>query len=152
MKNRILVAVLSLGALSAAGCIGFDRESAITEPSAAGNGTLLGNWSSSNLIPAPSSCTDFKWNVSEQTSTSARGSFTASCANDLKVVGTAQGAFTTSGTIAWTGQANATAPGLTSCNVTLSGTAELMVDSIRIPYAGDTCLGKVSGVETLRKR
>jgi hypothetical protein len=35
--------------------------------------------------------------------------------------------------------------------VTLTGTAELGVDSIRIPYAGDTCLGKVSGVETLRR-
>jgi hypothetical protein len=35
--------------------------------------------------------------------------------------------------------------------VTLSGTAELGVDSIRIPYSGDTCLWKVSGVETLRR-
>ena len=66
--------------------------------------------------------------------------------------GTAQGAFNSNATIAWSGTANATAPGLTSCNVTLSGTAELLVDSIRIPYAGDTCLGKVSGVETLKKR
>ena len=151
MKNRILVAALSLAAISV-GCIGFERDSSLTGPTAAGNGALLGNWSSSNLIPAPSSCTDFKWNVTEQTAASAKGSFSATCANDLKVTGTAQGAFTTAGTIAWSGQANATAPGLTSCAVTLNGTAELMVDSIRIPYAGDTCLGKVSGVETLRKR
>lgn len=151
MKNRILAAVLSLGALSAAGCIGFERESSLTGPSAAGNSALLGNWSSSNLIPAPSSCSDFKWNVREQTPSSAKGAFSATCANDLKVVGTAQGVFTSSGTITWSGQANATAPGLTSCAVTLTGTAELLVDSIRIPYSGDTCLGKVSGVETLRK-
>jgi hypothetical protein len=150
MKNRLLIAVLS-SALVAGGCIGFEHESTPTGPSAAGNGTLLGNWSSSNIIPSPSSCTDFKWNVSEQTQTSAKGSFSATCAGDLKVSGTAQGAFTTSGTIAWSGQANATAPGLTSCNVSLSGTAELQVDSIRIPYAGDTCLGKVSGVEILRR-
>lgn len=151
MKNRILAAALSVAAISA-GCIGFERNSSLTEPTAAGNGTLLGSWSSSNLIPAPSSCTDFKWNVTEQTAATAKGSFSASCANDLKVTGTAQGEFTTAGTIAWSGQANATAPGLTSCAVTLSGTAELMVDSIRIPYSGDTCLGKVSGVETLSKR
>mgnify|MGYP006145594137 CR=1 FL=1 len=56
------------------------------------------------------------------------------------------------GKVAWKGQANATGPGLTSCNVTLSGTAELLVDSIRIPYTGDTCLGKVSGVEILKRR
>jgi len=34
----------------------------------------------------------------------------------------------------------------------LSGTAELGVDSIRIPYSGTTCLGTVSGVEILNKR
>ena len=150
MKNRLLMAVLS-SALVASGCIGFEHESTPTSPSAAGNGSLLGNWSSSNLIPSPSSCTDFKWNVSEQTQTSAKGSFSATCAGDLKLTGTAQGEFTTSGTIAWSGQANATAPGLTSCNVVLSGTAELQVDSIRIPYSGDTCLGKVSGVEILKR-
>jgi hypothetical protein len=151
MKNRILMAALSLSAIAATGCIGFEHESTPTGPTAAGSGSLIGNWSSSNLIPAPSSCTDFKWNVTEQTPVSAKGSFSASCAGDLKVAGTAQGEFTTSGMITWSGQANATAPGLTSCAVTLTGTAELGVDSIRIPYAGDTCLGKVSGVETLRR-
>ena len=151
MKNRTLLAVLSVCAIVATGCVGLERENPATEPSAAGNGTLLGNWSSSNLIPSPASCTDFKWNVSEQTPISAKGAFSASCAGDLKVSGTAQGQFTTSGTITWSGQANATGPGLTSCAVTLTGTAELGIDSIRIPYSGDTCLGKVSGVETLRK-
>lgn len=152
MKNRILAALLSASALVAAGCIGFERKSTLTEPTAAGNGALLGNWSSGNIIPSPDSCTDFKWNVTEQTATSAKGTFSASCAGDLKLSGTAQGAFTTSATIAWSGTANATAPGLTSCAVSLSGTAELQVDSIRIPYTGDTCLGKVSGVEVLRRR
>jgi hypothetical protein len=151
MKNRILVAVLSLAIISTAGCVGFERKTSPTGATAAGNNALIGTWSSSNLVPAPSSCTDFKWNVSEQTATSAKGAFSASCAGDLKIAGTAQGAFTTDGKIAWSGQANATAPGLTSCAVALSGTAELLVDSIRIPYSGTTCLGAVSGVETLRR-
>lgn len=144
------MAVLS-SAFIAGGCIGFERESSPTAPTVAGNSSLMGSWTSSNLIPAPSSCSDFKWNVSEQTPISAKGAFSATCAGDLKVNGTAEGHFTTSGTINWSGQANATAPGLTSCAVTLAGTAELGVSSIRIPYAGDTCLGKVSGVETLRR-
>ncbi len=151
MTNRILLAVLAVSAIALTGCVGLERENPATGPSAAGSGTLLGTWSSANLVPSPSSCTDFKWNVSEQTALSAKGAFSATCAGDLKLSGTAQGQFTTSGTIAWSGQANATAPGLTSCNVSLSGTAELGIDSIRIPYSGDTCLGKVSGVETLRK-
>jgi hypothetical protein len=157
MKNRILVAVLSLAAFSATGCIGFERESSLTGPSAAGGSSaLMGSWSSnltaSNLIPAPSSCTDFKWNASEQTGTSARGAFSASCAGGLQLSGTAQGAFTTSGHVNWTATANAATPGRTSCPVTLTGTAELRVDSISIPYEGDTCLGRVKGVETLRRR
>ena len=152
MKNRILAVLLSAATFAAPGCIGFEHKSASTEPGAAGNGALLGSWSSGNIIPSPDSCTDFKWNVTEQTATSAKGNFSASCAGDLKLTGTAQGAFTTSATIAWSGTANATAPGLTSCAVSLSGTAELQVDSIRIPYTGDTCLGKVSGVEVLRRR
>jgi hypothetical protein len=150
MKNRILLAVLS-SALVASGCIGFEHKSTPTAPTAAGNSSLLGNWSSSNIIPSPSACTDFQWNVSEQTPISAKGSFSATCPGELKVKGTAQGQFTTSGSVAWSGQANATAPGLTSCNVVLTGTAELQVDSIRIPYSGDTCLGKVSGVEVLKR-
>jgi hypothetical protein len=55
-------------------------------------------------------------------------------------------------TITWNAQGNATAPGLTSCAITLAGTAELLTDSIRVPYSGDTCLGKVSGVETLKRK
>jgi len=144
--------VLSVAAFSAGGCVGFERTSSLAGPTAAGNSSLMGSWTSSNLIPAPSSCSDFKWNVTEQTGTSAKGSFSASCANDLKVVGTAEGAFNGAATINWSGKANATAPGLTACEVTLSGTAELLVDSIRIPYSGNTCLGQVSGVETLKKR
>jgi hypothetical protein len=151
MRNRILAAVLSASTLVTAGCIGFERESSLTQPEAAGSGALMGTWTSANLIPAPSSCTNFVWTVSEQTSTRARGSFSARCAGDLTVSGTAEGSFTGPASIGWSGTANATGPGLTSCTVRLTGTAELLVDSIRIPYSGDTCLGKVSGVETLRR-
>ena len=55
-------------------------------------------------------------------------------------------------TITWNAEGNASAPGLTSCAISLTGTAELQTDSIRVPYSGDTCLGKVSGVETLKRR
>lgn len=150
MKNQLLTVVLA-STLAAGGCIDFEHKSTPTGPSAAGNGTLLGNWTSSNIVPSPADCSDFKWNVTEQSELSAKGSFSATCKGDLKVAGTAQGQFTTSGTIAWSGQANATAPGITSCDIKISGTAELQVDSIRIPYSGDTCLGKVSGVEILRR-
>ena len=111
----------------------------------------MGNWTSSNLIPTPSTCADFKWNVTEQTATSARGTFSATCANDLKLTGSAQGTLSGS-TIDWSAEGVANAAGISGCNITLKGTAEIGVTTIRVPYAGDTCLGKVSGVETLSRR
>jgi hypothetical protein len=150
MKKCFLV-VLTLAAAVTAGCAGFEHKSSLTQPSAAGNNSLLGNWTSSTLIPTPSTCTDFKWNVSEQTSSSMKGAFSASCPGDLKFTGTAEGNLTSPTEIRWTAAGNATGPGLTSCSITLSGTATLSTDSIIVPYAGDTCLGKVSGIETLKK-
>ena len=151
MRNRILVIVLSLASAAASACAGFEHKSSLTEPTAAGNNSLLGSWTSSQLIPTPSTCTDFKWTVSEQTGNSAKGSFSASCPGDLKFTGTAQGVMTSPTAITWSADANATAPGLTSCALKLTGSATIGVDSIIIPYSGDTCLGKVSGIETLKK-
>ena len=149
MKNVPLLLILSVAA-AAAGCIGYESKSSVTGPTATGISALLGNWSSSNLIPSPNACTDFKWNVTEQTGNSARGSFSATCANDLKLTGTAQGTLSGS-TIDWSAQGVANAPGISGCNITLKGTAEIGITTIRVPYEGDTCLGKVNGVETLRR-
>lgn len=149
MKNYIGGSALAL-AVAAAGCAGFEHTS--TSPTAAGVNALMGNWiSASSVIPAVSTCSDFKWNATEQTATTAKGSFSATCAGDLKVAGTAQGTLSGS-VIAWSATGAATSPGLPSCAVTLTGTAELGAESIRVPYSGDTCLGKVSGVEILKKK
>jgi hypothetical protein len=150
MNMRILV-TLSVIALASAGCSSLEHKSSLTDPSVAGNNSLLGNWTSSTLIPTPSTCTDFKWNVSEQTSSSMKGSFSASCPGDLKFTGVAQGSLTTPVAIKWDADGNATGPGLTSCHIVLSGTATLSTDSIIVPYEGTTCLGAVKGIETLKK-
>jgi hypothetical protein len=150
--NRLLTIIFSITAAAATtACIGFERESSPTGPTAGSGNTLLGNWSAANLVPAPNTCTDFVWNVSEQTAVSAKGSFSATCAGDLKVTGTAEGAFTTSGSIAWSAQGVANAPGLTSCAIAMTGTAELTTSSIRIPYNGTTCLGTVQGTQVLTR-
>lgn len=150
MKNRFLLVICAVAAV-AAGCTGFDRKSSITEPSIAGNNSLVGSWTSATIVPTPSTCTDFKWNVTEQTPVAAKGSFTATCPGDLKFTGTAQGKLTTASAIDWSATGNASAPGLTSCVITMSGTASIGTDSIIVPYAGKTCLGDVKGIETLRK-
>jgi hypothetical protein len=151
MRQILSLCVCTAVALASGGCLGFERKSTVTGPTSTGMGALMGSWTSASIVPNPASCTDFKWNVTEQTSTSAKGAFSATCANDLKLSGTAQG--TLSGSIVnWSAEGSATAAGLVSCRFTLTGTAELGVDSIRVPYSGDTCLGRISGVEVLRKQ
>lgn len=153
MKKHILAFICAISAAAAAsGCINFDHTSTFTGPTSttAGANGLLGMWTSASVVPSPSSCTNFQWHVTEQTSNSGKGTFSATCAGGLNVSGMAQG--TLSGTtVNWTGTGNATAADLPSCPVSLSGTAELGTDSIRIPYTGTTCLGPVSGVEILKK-
>ncbi len=139
-------------AIAAAGCVDYERRSG-TGPSASGINALSGHWSSSNIIPSPQSCSNFQWTASQQTPTSARGSFSARCAGDLQVSGVAEGSFApnTTSVINWSASGTATGPGITNCEITLQGTAELGVDSIRIPYSGRTCLGFVSGVQMLTR-
>src|SRR6187455_859192 len=125
--KKTLLAMVSCAAL-AAGCTGLEHKSSLTEPSVAGNNSLLGNWTSSTLIPTPSTCTDFKWNVSEQTASSMKGTFSASCPGDLKFTGNAEGTLSSPTDIKWSAVANASAPGLPSCSLNLSGTATLSTD------------------------
>lgn len=150
MKNYIFASALALS-VAAAGCASFEHTSTTTGPSATGVAALMGTWASaSSAVPSASTCSDFKWNATEQTATMAKGSFTATCAGDLKVAGTAQAVLNGS-VIAWSAEGDATTAGI-ACRITLTGTAEVGANSIRVPYSGDTCLGKVSGVEILNKK
>ena len=148
MRNVSLALCLVASTVLSA-CVGYERTSTLG-PSATGVAALLGNWTSSNLVPAANACTDFKWNVTQQTGNTASGTFSATCTGDLKIAGTANGTLSGS-TVTWNAVASAAVPGLASCAITLTGTAEVGIDSIRVPYTGDTCLGKVSGVEVLKK-
>lgn len=154
MRNTLIAAclVVSLGVSSglSSGCLEYDRTSTLA-PSSSGVAALLGNWTSSSAAPSANTCSDFRWDVTQQTGNSASGTFSATCVGDLKVSGTAKGTLSGSA-VTWDAQATASVPGLPSCAISLTGTAELGVDSIRVPYSGDTCLGKVSGVENLQKR
>ena len=148
-KNVLLVTWVCVGAAAASGCIGYERRSS-TSPTLTGTAALLGNWTSSSALPSPTTCTNFRWNVTDQTGSTASGTFSATCAGNLQVAGTAN-ATLSGNNVTWNATAGASVPNLPSCPITLTGTAEIGVDSIRVPYSGDTCLGKVSGVEVLRK-
>ena len=150
MKNAINVVVCISVAVVCTACFGFERKSTVAGPSASGINSLMGTWTSTNIVPTPGSCSDFKWNVTEQTGATVKGRFSATCAGSVQLTGTAQGTLSGS-TIRWDAQGVGTAPGLPSCNIALNGTAEIGVDSVRVPYSGTTCVGPVSGTEILRK-
>jgi hypothetical protein len=153
MKNYILACAMA-ACVAVTGCTSFEHTSTTTSPTSTGVTALMGSWTSataSSVIPAASTCTDFKWNATEQTATTAKGSFSATCAGSLKVAGTASGTLTGS-TITWTAIGTSTIVGAPACDVALMGTAELGANSIRVPYSGTTCIGPVSGVEVLNKK
>ena len=135
----------------AAGCFNLERKSTITAPTDAQSlAALLGNWTSSSVLPSADSCTDFSWQVTEQTGSSASGTFQGTCPGGLALTGTAQGTLLGS-TVTWTASGNATAPGLPTCAFTLNGTALLEGSTIRVPYSGQTCLGPVQGEEVFTR-
>jgi hypothetical protein len=154
MKHNIFVYALAVALASSAACVGYESKTTTpTSPTGSGVDALVGTWKSAStgIIPPASSCTDFSWTPTQQSPTSATGAFSATCAGGLKVAGTASG--TLSGTtITWNAQGVASTPEIASCAISLTGTAELGVSSVRIPYSGTTCLGPVSGVEVLNKK
>ncbi len=155
MKNYMVACVAAVS-IAAAGCVGFEHKSTVTSPSSAGVESLMGSWQSvadaSGLIPDPNTCTDFRWNATDRTATSAMGSFSANC-RGVVFAGTASGTLTGT-TVAWGANGTATSASLpvSPCAITLTGTAELGTNSIRVPYSGSTCLGPVSGVQILNKK
>jgi hypothetical protein len=147
---RVLVVIVA--ALAGAACFKFGSEAA---PSSSASTTLGGTWASVESFPGVSgsladSCTNFQWAVTQFNGTSGSGTFSAVCLGNLQVGGSAQGTINGS-TIAWSANATAALQGQPPCNIALSGTAVIETDRVRIPYAGTTCLGPVSGTEVIKR-
>lgn len=147
---------LSLSLVLAAAVLGGACFKISKSTSPTGSASQLGGtWVTFQSLPGVSgsiqeSCTDFRWAVTEYTGTTAAGTFSATCLGNLQVAGSAQGTLSGS-TVNWSANATGTVQGVPPCNIALSGTAVLETNQIRIPYAGTTCLGPVSGTEILRR-
>ncbi len=153
MKPTLTRLTLALAlAVLAGGCFSVDHKSTLTAPSDPQTlAALLGSWTSSAMLPSADTCTNFSWEVTEQTGNSAAGTFSGTCPGGLRLTGTARGTLLGS-TVTWTANGNATASGLPACAFTLNGTAYLEATTIRVPYTGQTCLGPVQGEEVFRRK
>ena len=153
MKRYVSFAVFAAVSVVSAGCIEFSRNAGeLVGPSTSqlAVSTLAGTYRSITSLPSPDSCTNFSWSVTEKTANSARGNFSASCQNNtLQVAGTAQGT-QTGQDIAFQVTATASAAGV-SCAISISGTAVVETNQVRVPYTGTSCFGNVSGTEILKR-
>jgi hypothetical protein len=120
---------------------------------ASGSGSMIGVWSSQSIasLPSAANCGNFQWQIGSQSASSVSGTFSALCAGDLTVSGSASGQL--SGTnVPFTVTGSASGPGLPSCGFSVSGTGAVSNgDTLTLPYSGITCLGAVHGTETLHR-
>ena len=147
-KMRAYAGLVAAVAMLAAGC-GFEQSQNLTSPTGSLGG-LTGLWTSIPSGSSSASCTDFRWTISQQTTTMVSGAFSAECGGSITVSGTAAGTLSGS-TIILQATGTATSQGL-NCPFSLSGTGYIEGDAIRVPYTGQTCLGPIQGEETLRRQ
>jgi hypothetical protein len=152
-RTRTLRLALGLFVASAslAGC---DLQKLGVGPTAipgTGDTSLLGTWSSDSLtVPGDGkACGSFQWTIVTQSATEIGGTFSASCLGTISLSGNATGRLNgNTMDIAVSGAASLAG---ISCSFSITGTGTFQDDTIRVPYNGTTCLGPVSGTETLRR-
>jgi hypothetical protein len=149
MFRTTLMSALAAAALASGAC--FEFSSTITAPSgSSGAAALVGGWTSTSAASLENSCADFKWSVTQTSGNTATGTFSATCFGNVAVTGNASGSLNNS-VLTWSAAATAVVAGVASCPIAISGTAQMVGDLIQIPYSGTTCLGPVSGTQTLKK-
>ena len=158
MRRAILFAVFLAASVASAACLDFLKD--LTKPSVTTTQTasqaLAGTWATTQSLPGSSgsladSCVNFNWSVTQTSGSSGSGTFSATCMGNVQVAGSASGSLN-GNTLTWSATATGTVPNLPPCQISLSGTATLEANNkIRIPYAGTTCLGPVSGTEVIQK-
>jgi hypothetical protein len=166
MKKTFFAAVFG-AALAVTGC-GFEHSSLPAAPSGPSapspdpgastgdnsSGALTGVWSSPAVaaIPAGTTCHEFQWRITSQTTTYLSGEFYANCSAGIVVRGVASGQLNGSD-VTLGASGTATLPGILSCPFSLNGTGQIQGnnESMNLQYSGTTCVGPVSGTETLRR-
>jgi len=158
MTRRLpaLILVPLVATVLSAGCEMQQKSTPVapTAPTVSGGGTAtsyVGTWASAVGVSSLSAdkCGNFQWKITSQTDTSIAGDVSATCGS-LTIAAT--GAATLSGqnvSLALKGAVSAS--GFAVCNFDLTGSGTIQGDTLPLAYSGTTCLGPVSGTETLKK-
>ena len=112
--------------------------------------SYIGNWAGPTVTPAAQSCGGLQWKITSQTGSQASGDFTATCADGIALAGTVTATHSDT-TIPWAATGTAT-KGPTTCPFSMTGTGTFQgTSNILVNYAGTTCLGPLSGSETIKR-
>lgn len=173
MKTFSLFSLL-LASTLATGCA-FENTSKLFSPTAPGNngaagGTSTGGsstggnsssspasafagaWGSPSIAGLPlGNCSDVKWLITTQTTSSVSGTVSATCASGVTVAANLTGTMQSDSVMNLVTTGTMTAMGL-PCQFNLNGTGTRQADdTMKVNYNGSYCLGTLSGSETLRK-
>lgn len=157
MTRRLSALILSLLTISVliGGCA-VDRKSTPTSPStptsaASPSTSYVGTWASATSVAGLSAdkCGNFQWKIASQTETSIAGDFSATC-GAFTILATGSGQLNGQN-VSLAVSGSVSGAGLQACAFSLTGTGTMQGDTLPLNYSGTTCLGPVSGTETLRR-
>jgi hypothetical protein len=112
--------------------------------------SYLGTWTGPTATPPAQSCGGLQWKITSQTGPQASGEFAAACADGIMLAGTVTATHSDT-TIPWAATGTAT-KGATTCPFNMTGTGTFQgTSNIVVNYAGTTCLGPLSGSETITR-
>lgn len=154
-RTFLLLATLAAASTFATACAVESSTNVLAPgaaPPSAATSPYAGTWMSETFAaPAPGSCGNFQWQVTNATLTSMAGNFSGTCAGNIAIAGSAAGRLLGT-TVPLTVTGTATYAGGISCDFSLSGTGVLENnDTLTIPYSGTTCFGPVSGTQRLHR-
>jgi hypothetical protein len=150
LKTALIVGL----AVSSAGC-GLDKikdwvtsPTSPTEPGAIRS--YLGTWAGPTVTPAAQSCGGLQWKITSQAGSQASGDFAAACADGVNLAGTVTATHSDT-TIPWAATGTATKEA-TTCPFSMTGTGTFQgTSNIALSYSGTSCLGPLSGSETIKR-
>ena len=144
-------------AVASTACYGLDNlfksPTSASDSSSSSVRSYIGVWIGPTLtsFPTVQSCGGLQWKITSQTANQISGEFTASCAGAVALAGTVVASVSDATTIPWAASGTAT-QGSTVCPFNLTGTGTFQgTSNILVNYAGTTCLGPVSGSETIKR-
>lgn len=171
MTQKPIIAGVALAAalaITLTACVEVKHET--TTPTSPSSGSSSGTSSSgtqvSNVLKAgawsstvqkasasfnPGECGNFQWQITTMTTTSATGTFSALCAGNLALQGSAEGKLEgVTGLITVTGTGSS--PTIPSCTFNISAVAvPQSLDTVKITWNGNVCGMTTSGTEILKK-